>query len=217
MELVTILNMIESGTGTPVPLNSRSRSIFVPGWLASPEKKGGLELSVDGIICPALSPQCKKALNFIYGKTDLITDPEDQVNQRVQIVRNDTQFKHDVRFACDNKCIITGETDTDILEVAHIKPFSQCQNNFERYEPHNGLYLTISIHKWFDASPQKLCINPAGYLEINPDLRDNQAFMDSLTRQNLMQYINVKLPALEEYFAKYPRTKQYLLSNSGPN
>jgi len=88
-----------------------------------------LEMFESGVISPELSQECQEALNIIYGGK---TSHEDNiVNKCQQVERNDAQFKRDVCLACNNKFIITGEQYTDILEDAHIKPFSQCQNNFE--------------------------------------------------------------------------------------
>ena len=50
----------------------------------------------------------------------------------------------------DKACIITKLKQESVLEAAHIKPCIQC-NNKEKFNKNNGLLLSATLHKFFDA------------------------------------------------------------------
>lgn len=57
-----------------------------------------------------------------------------------------------------HKCVISGIDKNILLEVAHIKPVSECKSMQEKADINNVLLLWIDIHKYFDA--YELSINP---------------------------------------------------------
>ena len=75
--------------------------------------------------------------------------------------RNDYQFRKSV-INHYKKCIISG-LNVKRCEVAHIKPFSQCDIN-EKYDPNNGLLLDSGLHKLFDR--YEFSINPETYMLV---------------------------------------------------
>ena len=54
-------------------------------------------------------------------------------------------------------CSVTGEKALPVLDAAHIRPFSETQDNFVQ----NGLLLRSDVHRLFDA----------GYVTVTPELR----------------------------------------------
>lgn len=88
-----------------------------------------------------------------------------------------------------NKCIISGIDKDILLEVAHIKPVSECKSIQEKADINNILLLWIDIHKYFDI--YELSINPnTCKIEVKCDY--------------LMKYNNLEIELNEE-------TKEYLI------
>lgn len=50
----------------------------------------------------------------------------------------------------DKKCVISELEQECVLEAAHIKPFIQC-NDREKFNKNNGILLSATLHKFFDA------------------------------------------------------------------
>jgi len=67
------------------------------------------------------------------------------------------QFRKAVIAAYDGRCCITGCSQSEILQAAHIVPFSMTRNHTVR----NGICLRIDVHSLFDC----------GLLTIAPDFR----------------------------------------------
>ena len=49
-----------------------------------------------------------------------------------------------------NSCIISDRKEIRLLQVAHIKPVSECKNKFEKQDINNVLLLWQDIHIYFD-------------------------------------------------------------------
>ncbi|MGL6476292.1 HNH endonuclease [Aeromonas hydrophila] len=63
---------------------------------------------------------------------------------------------------------ITGVSNKALLIASHIKPWSKCEDNAERLDGHNGLFLSPHIDKMFDQglitftdSGDLLCVEPS--------------------------------------------------------
>jgi len=69
-----------------------------------------------------------------------------------QILRKQAYIRY------QNKCVISDINEKILLEVAHIKPVSECSNEQEKTDINNVLLLWIDIHKFFDA--YLISINP---------------------------------------------------------
>jgi hypothetical protein len=74
---------------------------------------------------------------------------EQRTRELIERLRRDRQpqFRRDVLAAYDSKCAITGCEQVEILEAAHIKPFSD--GGMDR--PQNGILLRVDLHRLFDA------------------------------------------------------------------
>ena len=60
------------------------------------------------------------------------------------------EFGAEVRELWNQRCAVTGSITMTALEASHIKPWAD-SNDSERLDPNNGLLLTASLHKLFDA------------------------------------------------------------------
>lgn len=88
----------------------------------------------------------------------------------------------------NNKCLISGIGEELLLEVAHIKPVSECESENEKSDINNVLLLWMDIHKFFDANQ----------ISINPNTSKVEVKCDYL-----MEYDGKKVRINE-------KTKQYL-------
>ncbi len=50
----------------------------------------------------------------------------------------------------DQKCLICCASNPSILEACHLKPYSKCNNDIDRYSCENGITLCKNHHKLFD-------------------------------------------------------------------
>jgi hypothetical protein len=92
-----------------------------------------------------------------------------------------------------NRCVISGETKSKLIEVAHIKPVKDCSNMSEKKDIDNALLLWCDIHKYFDA--YQISINPINCkVEIN-DTNEENAWMK--------KYKGMKLNCVNDNMKKY--------------
>ena len=129
-----------------------------------------------------------------------ITNPDDTFSQ--QINRNDGTYKKLVMENYNNYCPISNK---DIAcDVAHIKEFKDCQDNNERYDPNNGIYLLTSIHRLWDTEKLiYLCPNDLCF-KINT-LKPNA---EDILKNNQYDYIiGVRINQLDN-----PKSKYYIQS-----
>ena len=88
-----------------------------------------------------------------------ITNPDDTLSQQKK--RNDAYYRKLVMENYNNCCPISNKNIA--CDVAHIKEFKDCQDNNERYDPDNGIYLLTTIHRLWDKEkliylcPNDLC------------------------------------------------------------
>lgn len=80
---------------------------------------------------------------------DIEFEDEFKEESNDSIQRYDSEFKDEVKKYYSNTCVITGENFYETIEVAHIKPFS-VSDDYEKYDPNNGLILRADIHRLFD-------------------------------------------------------------------
>lgn len=71
-------------------------------------------------------------------------------HKRVGVIQNrygQSEFRKKVLELFGNKCAVSGETITDVIEACHIKPHA-CENS---YDISNGIPLRADLHKLFDS------------------------------------------------------------------
>jgi len=91
----------------------------------------------------------------------------DRVQRDIAQRRGQSAFRAKLLAAYGGKCAVTGESAEDVLEAAHIDPFSLSGCN----DLSNGLLLRADVHTLFDL--HLLAVDPVGRLEVSPKLRDS--------------------------------------------
>jgi hypothetical protein len=82
---------------------------------------------------------------------DIVTEYQEREKRKYQhFLRKHALKKY-------GKCVISGIDHELLLEVAHIKPVSECANT-EKSDIYNTLLLWIDVHKYFDR--YMISINP---------------------------------------------------------
>ena len=123
------------------------------------------------------------------------------------IARNDYIFKEKVKNYYNNHCCITGRA-IDVCEVAHILPFSKCDNDNEKYDDANGLLLCRDLHKLFDDNKMQICINT----NTNSDTNTNTHIYVVLFSNDILnnaslsvytQYHNIQIRNINQLSIKY--------------
>jgi hypothetical protein len=119
-------------------------------------------------------------------------DIESEIKDDKYEVKKKRDYQYQLRIESlskyDNKCVISGKDKKLLLEVAHIKPVSECETNTEKMDVNNTLLLWIDLHKFFDAY----------LISINPD-----TCMVEVKDDYFMEYNGLKLNLNNE-------TKKYL-------
>ena len=66
--------------------------------------------------------------------------------REINIRRGQSKFREVLLDAYENKCAVSNCADTDVLEAAHIEPYSETQTN----SIENGILLRADLHTLFD-------------------------------------------------------------------
>lgn len=127
----------------------------------------------------------------------------DDVNDREEIKRyivwrrGQPEFRQKLLNAYGCRCAITGCVSEEALEAAHIKPYSDTQNN----DPTNGLLLRADIHTLFDR--HLIGIDPETMTVcVAPSLIDyHKDFNDKLLR--LPEHLHLDIEALRIRYKEY--------------
>ena len=95
-------------------------------------------------------------------------------------------------------CPFTMVADDRLLVACHIKPFSDCENDDERYDPKNGITMTPTYHTLFDLG--FISFEDDGTLLVSP-------FLSNMTksRLNLKDSNKVRLQNGSGKYLKYHR------------
>ena len=78
-------------------------------------------------------------------------------------------------FNRDRKCMICCLDLPELLEAAHIKPYSTCHNDLERYDENNGILLCCNHHKLYDRGLFTFEID--GTIKISKTLNDPDNYL----------------------------------------
>ena len=76
-----------------------------------------------------------------------------------------------VRALWNHRCAVTGSITTAAVEASHIRPWAD-SNNQQRLDPNNGLLLTATLHKLFDAG--LISFDDFGKMLVSPDLPQSE-------------------------------------------
>ncbi len=112
---------------------------------------------------------------------DVSKDLPTDVTERTAIVKvrvGQSRFRLNVLGAYQNACAITGLRDPDLLEAAHINPWSESEDS--RLDPSNGIALIPTLHRAYDKN--KLGITPDGVCVVSNALH-SACLNDSLAQR----------------------------------
>uniref|UniRef100_UPI001E42BDBE HNH endonuclease n=1 Tax=Shewanella chilikensis TaxID=558541 RepID=UPI001E42BDBE len=73
-------------------------------------------------------------------------EPDKKTMQEIWARRGQAKFRENLLAAYENTCAVTGCIESEVLEAAHIVPYSEEQS----YELSNGILLRADIHTLFD-------------------------------------------------------------------
>jgi putative restriction endonuclease len=117
-----------------------------------------------------------------------VRDARERIRRTIVQRRGQSKFRNALLAAYDRRCAISGCTSIEVLEAAHIYPYSGPETNHVT----NGLLLRADIHTLFDL----------GIIQIDPKtlkvLIDNK-----LTEKGYRQFHDKKI-RLPENVGDYP-------------
>ncbi len=116
-----------------------------------------------------------------------------EVNRQIRERRGQRKFRANLRQIYQDRCVVTSCTIVDILEAAHITPYSVDFNNASS----NGLLLRSDIHTLFDLN--LLGIEPESLTVcFHPDIKDDEyKRYEGITLSELAQHANPNLLRLK--------------------
>jgi hypothetical protein len=110
------------------------------------------------------------------------------------------EFGSEVRELWNQRYAITGSITMTALEASHIKPWAE-SNDSERLDPNNGLLLTASLHKLFDAG--LISFEDSGKMLVSSKLSQSEREIFGVIGKKLF-----KKPSAETAnYLSYHRTK----------
>lgn len=132
-------------------------------------------------------------LNYI--DLDTLKDVEGKEKERLVIVRvNQSLFRKMVLTNFNNKCCITGITQSELLVASHILPWSKDKGN--RLNPKNGLALNTLHDKAFDCG--LITITTDLKIKISPSFLKNSNVLS--IKQNFIDYDGKPLIEPQKFF-----------------
>ncbi len=102
---------------------------------------------------------------------------------------NQSRFRKDVLRAAENRCVLTQESTSDVIEAAHIIPVGHGGTDAVG----NGLCMRVDIHRLFDNG--KIRIAPDGAVKLNEQIAEALSYRD--LPQNINFPKNVGLENIE--------------------
>lgn len=110
----------------------------------------------------------------------LINSEDSEEVQRNKKVRREKQGQYRAALLENMPfCPFTMVADDRLLVACHIKPFSECESDEERYDPKNGITMTPTYHTLFDLG--FISFEDDGTLLVSP-------FLSNVTKKRL--YLN---------------------------
>lgn len=97
------------------------------------------------VLAPVL--ESKEGDNFIYDP-ESVQNEQERAWQAIRIRRGQPAFRNELLAAYGGRCAITDCGIEDVLEAAHIRPYSESSS----YHVCNGLLLRADIHTLFDCN-----------------------------------------------------------------
>ena len=80
-------------------------------------------------------------------KTSIFKNPLGGIRKKHR--RGQRKFRQKLIKRYDSKCALLG-IHASLCDAAHIYPFAECKNSEEKYDEHNGILLSATLHKAYD-------------------------------------------------------------------
>jgi hypothetical protein len=139
-----------------------------------------------------------------FGDFTLIKDIQNTTERALVYARvGQGKFGWAVRQLWNNRCAVTGSSTQKAIEACHIKCWAD-SNNIERLDPNNGLLLTASLHKLFDAG--YISFEASGKMIVSPELSRAEQKIFGIIGKRLSKKPSV---ATAKYLA-YHRNQMFL-------
>ncbi len=137
----------------------------------------------DYVITPLTTEQQTKINNL-----QTISETERRRMTKVRIHQN--MFRDAVLSSYGWQCAVTGLSEPQLIEAAHIREWSQCEGAATRLSPANGIALASSIHRAYDCNlvgitPDLICIVSPALLKRTPEGTPSRSFFQSINGRAL--------------------------------
>ena len=118
-------------------------------------------LSVLRFLCSSVSMDCSPISHTVFESDgqEINRCIHEQFKRRGLDSERDTMvrertcqdlFRNGLMELYHGQCVITGIKTPELLVASHIKPWSVCNNDYERIDVFNGLLLAVHLDKLFD-------------------------------------------------------------------
>ncbi|MBA2649215.1 MAG: HNH endonuclease [Legionella sp.] len=94
-------------------------------------------------------------------------------------------FRKHVLKCSENKCLLTGEKISEILEAAHIIPVTNGGSD----DKDNGICLRIDIHRLFDSG--NIRIQPTGDLKFSDAVTESENYKNLPSKISIPNFVNM--------------------------
>ncbi len=130
------------------------------------------------------------------------TDPT-TMEAQVTVRLGQGEFGSEVRELWNHRCAVTGSITMAALEASHIKPWAD-SNGGERLDPNNGILLTASLHKLFDAG--LISFEDSGKMLVSSKLSQSERKIFGIVGKTL----SIKPSSETANYLAYHRTKIFV-------
>lgn len=136
-----------------------------------------------------------KKIIYILNKMKII--PKEGVAVTKTRGTGQEEFSNAIKEHYNYKCAVCGLSITEVLEAAHIIPYSKA-NDEQKFDYHNGIALCANHHKMFDCNI--LLIKPDYSIQLNIDITKNRKHFEVIKKE---LPDNIKYSPSREYLEKH--------------
>lgn len=115
------------------------------------------------------------------------TNTRERKTAEITVRPNQAKFRKMVLRNAESKCLITGESITEVIDACHVKEIHDGGTD----DPKNGICLRKDLHTLFDRG--KLRIKENGEIYVSEDLSTSKSYANLPNSINLPNYIDKDL------------------------
>ena len=141
---------------------------------------------------------------FVSKKRDILPralfsvgDEEDGRTVTVKSRKWQPRWRNEILRRYSHACCFSGIENSSLLESSHIKPYSKCKGNEEKYDPENGILMNALIHIAYDK--HLFSIRPDGSLEFSPQLKDKEIQALGIKKGRKLKVLSNKMRGFLKY------------------